>query len=102
MANFSRRKFLTLAPALTVPLLSIGTAVAADKPISDDLLVDRINQRIIADRELGIRPLTIEVENGKVTVTGFVETEKLRLRVVKVVKKVKGVREIDNRVEIKQ
>lgn len=87
---------------LTVPLLSIGFVVAADKPISDDLLVDRINQRIIADRELGIRPLTIEAKDGKVTVTGFVETEKLRLRVVKVVKKVKGVREVDNRVEIKQ
>ncbi|MND09920.1 BON domain protein [compost metagenome] len=56
----------------------------------------------MTDPQLGARPLQITVTDGKVTVTGFVENEKLQKRVDKVVKKVKGVREIDNRVEIRQ
>ncbi len=75
---------------------------AAEEPISDDLLYDRVNRALITDRELGARPLTIEVVDGKVTVSGYVETEKLRDRVEKVVKKVKGVREVDNRVQIRR
>ena len=87
---------------LVVLALAICTpAWAAKEEISDDLLYDRVNRALITDRELGTRPLNIEVTDGKVTVTGFVETEKLRERVEKVIKKIKGVREIDNQVEVR-
>ncbi len=83
-------------------LAAAGAAFAADKPISDDQLFDRVNRSLVTDSLLGARPLEIAVKDGKVTVTGFVENDKLQKRVDKVVKKVKGVREVDNRVQIRQ
>ena len=80
----------------------VSSAFAADEPLSDDQLFDQVNRRLVTDPQLGARPLQITVEDGKVTVTGFVENLKLQKRVDKVVKKVKGVREIDNRVQIRQ
>lgn len=87
---------------MATSLVAIATASAADEKVSDDLLFDRVNRRLIVDPQLGIRPLTVSVQDGKVTVTGFVETEKLRKRVDKIVKKAKGVREVDNQVQIRQ
>lgn len=96
VTQFTRRRCLTLGLAVA------GAALAADKPISDDQLFDQVNRRLVTDPQLGARPLQIAVQDGKVTVTGFVENEKLQKRVDKVVKKVKGVREVDNRVQIRQ
>lgn len=96
MTRFTRRKSLILG------LAAFGAAYAADKPVSDDQLFDQVNRSLVTDPQLGARPLQIAVQDGKVTVTGFVENEKLQKRVDKVVKKVKGVREVDNRVQIRQ
>jgi hyperosmotically inducible periplasmic protein len=79
-----------------------AAAFAADKPISDDRLFDEVNRSLVTDPQLGARPLQVAVKDGKVTITGSVENEKLLKRVDKVVKKVKGVREVDNRVQIRQ
>ena len=96
MTGFTRRRYLILGFA------AVSTAFAADEPISDDQLFDQVNRSLVTDRQLGARPLQVAVKDGKVTVTGFVENEKLQKRVEKVVKKVKGVREVDNRVQIRQ
>ena len=96
MILFTRRRLFTLV------LASAGAAFAADKPVNDDQLFDQVNRELVTDPQLGARPLQITVTDGKVTVTGFVENEKLQKRVDKVVKKVKGVREVDNRVQIRQ
>ena len=96
MTRFTRRKSLILG------LAAFGAAYAADEPVSDDQLFDQVNRSLVTDRLLGARPLQVAVKDGKVTVTGFVENEKLQKRVDKVVKKVKGVREVDNRVQIRQ
>jgi len=74
----------------------------ADKePVSDDLLYDRVNRALITDPKLGSRQLAVRVADGVVTVTGFVETKKLKKRVKKVVKKVNGVKEIRNQVTVR-
>lgn len=96
MSQFTRRRCLILWPAL------VGVVFAAAKPVSDDQLVDQVNRSLVTDPQLGARPLQVVVKDGKVTVTGFVENDKLRQRVEKIVKKVKGVREVDNRVQIRQ
>lgn len=88
-----RRELLAL-------LLTASAAGAADEPISDDLLYDRVNRALITDRELGTNQLQVEVSAGAVVVTGWVETAKLQKRVEKVVKKVKGVKTLDNRVQV--
>lgn len=96
--RLNRRQCLSAFAAI----FAVRGAFAADKQVPDNLLFDRVNQRLVGDRELGVRPLSITVEDGKVTVTGYVETDKLKKRVDKVVRKVKGVREVDNQVQIRQ
>lgn len=95
MSIVSRRNACLLA-------LIAPATLAADEPVSDDLLYDRVNRALITDRELGTNQLTVEVSGGAVVVTGWVETEKLQKRVDKVVKKVKGVKALDNRVQVRR
>jgi osmotically-inducible protein OsmY len=82
-------------------LLSVAPIGAAEEELTDDLIYDRVNRALITDRELGARQLEVTVENGKVRVTGFVESEKQQKRVDKVVKKVKGVVSVDNKTQIR-
>jgi len=65
------------------------------------LLYDRVIRKIVNDRQLKTNALKVAVEDGAVTVSGTVETEKLRVRVEKVVRKIKGVKQIDNQVRVR-
>ena len=76
-------------------------ALAADEEIEDDLLYDRVNRRLITDRDLGARQLQVKVEDGVVTVSGFVESEKMQKKVDKLVKKEKGVKKVVNETKIR-
>ncbi len=82
--------------ALSVP----GSAPAQDEN-PDDLLYDRVIRTLVNDRQLKTNALTVVVEDGAVTVTGTLESEKLRLRVGKVVKKIKGVKQVVNQVLVR-
>ena len=84
-------------------VLAIGVmpALAAEEKISDDLIYDRVNRALITDRDLGARQLKVTVKDGKVTVTGLVESEKQHKKVDKVAKKVKGVVSVENKTEIR-
>lgn len=90
------RRILT---ALLLVLASTG--FAAEPEVNDDLLYDRVNRALITDRELGTGQLEVKVEDGRVVVSGYVSTEKLQKRVDKVVKKVKGVKSVDNQVKVR-
>jgi osmotically-inducible protein OsmY len=76
-------------------------ARADDEEVSDDLLYDRVNRRLITDPDLGARQLQVKVEQGVVTVSGLVESEKMQKKVEKVVKKVKGVKKIVNETKVR-
>lgn len=65
------------------------------------MLYDRVIRKIVNDRQLKTNALKVAVEDGAVTVSGTVETEKLRVRVEKVVRKIKGVKQIDNQVRVR-
>lgn len=69
--------------------------------VSDDLLYDRVRRQLVIDRDLKIIDLEVEVKEGVVTVSGYVRTEKIRGRVNSVAKKVKGVKEVINKVEVR-
>lgn len=100
--NCPRWMVLLCVVALVAALTAATPALGAKKTISDDLLYDRVNRKLITDPDLGTRQLQVQVSAGQVTVTGFVETEKHRKKVPKVVKKVKGVQSVDNQVRIQR
>ena len=76
-----------------------GPAPAQDEN-PDDLLYDRVMRKLVNDRQLKTNALKVAVEDGVVTVAGAVESEKLRLRVGKVVKKIKDVKKVVNQVRV--
>ena len=76
-------------------------AFPADKGVSDDLIYDQVNRALITDRDLGARQLVVTVKDGKVAVTGSVDSDRHRKKVEKVVKKVKGVVSVDNQTKIR-
>lgn len=77
-----------------------GPAPAQDEN-PDDLLYDRVMRKLVNDRQLKTNALKVAVEDGVVTVAGAVESEKLRLRVGKVVKKIKDVKKVVNQVRVR-
>lgn len=74
-------------------------AIAAE-PVDDDTLYDQVRIRIANDRETGGNKIDVHVSGGKVELTGKVKTERQRLRAEKIAKKVKGVKDVVNRIEI--
>lgn len=100
MRNVRRRTSYLLCVFLAMALGCLP-AFAAEEKLTDDLLYDRVNRALITDRELGARQLKVTVQDGKVVVTGMVESEKQQKKVDKVVKKVKGVVSVDNKTVIR-
>ena len=72
--------------------------VCAQDESPDDLMYDRVIRKLVNDRQLKTNALEVSVKDAVVTVSGDVENEKLRRRVEKVVKKVKGVKAVVNNV----
>jgi osmotically-inducible protein OsmY len=97
MMPIGRRAILRL---LSAAVLAPVPALAAEE-ISDDALYDRVRRQLVNDRDLKILELEVEVKDGAVTVSGYVRTEKSRSRVDKVAKKVKGVKAVVNKVEVR-
>ena len=89
--------------ALAVLLLLVLTPLFADKaqaPVSDDTIVDQVRVRIAADSEVGSQPIQVDAHNGVVVLTGKVTSDKLKVKVEKITKKVKGVTGVDDKLVI--
>ena len=72
----------------------------ADKPVSDDLIMDQVRVRLANDAEVGGLAITVEVHQGAVTLKGKVRNDKQRSKAEKVAKKVKGVTSVVNQLVI--
>lgn len=69
-------------------------------PVSDDVIVDQVRVRIADDSEVGGQPIQVDAHNGMVVLTGKVSNDKLKAKVEKIAKKVKGVTGVDNKLAI--
>ena len=103
--SFSRfhgeRLRLLIGIALLAPALVMVPLPAQDEN-PDDIVYDRVIRKLVNDHQLKTNALRVAVNEGVVTVTGLVENEKLRLRVDKIVKKVKGVKKVVNQVRVRR
>lgn len=89
--------------ALLLVFLLAATALAAQKqqaPPSDDYLYDMVRRRLASDPVVKGGALEVDVKEGNVTLRGKVELEKQKERATKLAKKVKGVREVDNQLQV--
>lgn len=91
-----------ICAALAILFLLAGVCLAADKPISDDLIVDQVRIKLSADAEVKGGALTVESKQGVVTLGGSVESQRQKDKAAKLTKKIKGVKQVVNNIEIKK
>jgi osmotically-inducible protein OsmY len=86
---------ILLALALT-PLLA-----EKDKaPVTDDVIVDQVRVKIADDSEVGGQAIQVDAHNGVVVLTGKVTNDKLKSKVEKLAKKVKGVTGVEDKLTV--
>ena len=69
--------------------------------MTDDTISDAVRVRLASDQVVGVLPLQVTVKDGVVTLAGSVEAKSLKSRAESVAKKVKGVKQVVNNIEIK-
>jgi osmotically-inducible protein OsmY len=85
---------------LVLLLTLISTASAANKPVSDDFLIDTIRQKLAADAIVKGGAIEVVVKDGAVTLRGTVEEDKQKSKAEKIAKKVNGVKSVVNELKI--
>jgi len=91
-----------LCAVLALFLRAVTVCLAADKPVSDDHIIDQVRIRLSGDAEVKGGALVVDSKQGVVTLTGTVETSRQKDKATKLAKKVKGVRQVINNIEIKK
>ena len=91
-----------ISAVLSILFLLVSVCLAADKPISDDLIVDQVRIKLSADAEVKGGALVVDCKQGVVTLSGTVETYRQKDKATKLTKKVKGVKQVVNNIEIKK
>ncbi|HEX4164899.1 MAG TPA: BON domain-containing protein [Bryobacteraceae bacterium] len=83
--------------------LVLGTFPAfADQkpPVSDDRITDQIRMKLTADPDVKGGADDVLVKDGAVILKGRVETDRGKNKATKLAKKVKGVKSVDNELEV--
>jgi hyperosmotically inducible protein len=76
--------------------------LAADKVISDDAIYDNVRIKLASDIDVKGGALKVEVKQGVVTLGGVVESQMQKNKATKLAKKVKGVKQVVNQIEVKK
>ena len=74
--------------------------LSAEEPVHDDVLYDQVRIKIANDRVVGGGNIQVNVTNGVVELSGTVKHEKQRTQAEKVAKKVKGVKNVENKLRV--
>jgi osmotically-inducible protein OsmY len=87
--------------AISMTLILLAAAcLAASKPVSDDVIYDRVNIKLTADPVAKGGSFKVEVKAGVVTLTGVAADERQKDRAGKVAKKVNGVKQVINNLTV--
>ena len=88
--------------AFLVIFLMQAVCPAKDPPVvTDDTISDAVRVKLASDQVVGVLDLKVDVKQGVVTLAGSVEAKSLKSRAEHVAKKVKGVKQVVNNIEIK-
>lgn len=92
-------RFLALFLALL--LLGASAGAAMQTTDQDDRIYDEVRRRLAMDRDIKGNAFEVEVKDGVVTINGVVTRERHRSKAERIVKKVKGVKGVVNRLVVK-
>lgn len=91
-----------ICAVLALLLMFASVCLAADKPVSDDFIVDQVRIKLSADAEVKGGALMVDCKQGVVTLSGTVETSRQKDKASKLAKKVRGVKQVVNNIDIKK
>ncbi len=90
---------LLISPLL-VMVLAAGVLAEKTPQVSDDVIYDMVKRKLANDPDVKGGALTVTVKDAVVTLNGQVELQKQKERAAKLVKKIKGVRSVNNQLTI--
>jgi osmotically-inducible protein OsmY len=70
--------------------------------VTDDVITDQVRLKLAADPVVKGGALNVDVRAGVVTLSGVVAQDKQRAKAERVARKVKGVKQVINKIEIKK
>ena len=73
---------------------------AANAANMDSTIQAAVEKKLADDPEISALGITATVLNGKAMLIGTVKTEEMKTRVERMVKQVKGVKEVDNQISV--
>ena len=90
------------APIVVTPPAGGTTAstAPAESVNMDSTIQSAIDKKLSDDQEISALGITASVLNGKVMLMGTVKTEEMKTRIERLVKQVKGVKEVDNQISV--
>jgi hypothetical protein len=88
------------APIIVTPPAGGTTAAPSDTTNIDSTIQAAIDKKLADDPEISTLGITASVINGKVMLVGTVKTEELKTRIERMVKQIKGVKDIDNQISV--
>jgi osmotically-inducible protein OsmY len=91
------KRFLSVA-LLCVGVLAAGQDQKASTP--DDRISDQVRMKLATDPDVKGGALDVTVHDGTVVIKGLVDTEKGKSKATKLAKLVKGVKQVDNELQV--
>jgi hypothetical protein len=88
------------APVIITPPAGGTTAESSQPANVDSTIQTTIDKRLLEDPVFSAHTITATVINGKVTLLGTVKTEDVKIAVERMVRQVKGVKEVDNQITV--
>jgi len=88
------------APIIVTPPAGGTTTAPADTTNIDSTIQAAVDKKLADDPEISTLGITASVLNGKVMLIGTVKTEELKTRIERIVKQVKGVKDVDNQISV--
>jgi osmotically-inducible protein OsmY len=88
--------------AVLVLIITAAVCQTNDRLLTDDGIHDRVRISLSGDREVKGGALGVDVKQGVVTLSGTVETSRQKDKAAKLAKKVKGVKQVINNIEVKK
>ena len=94
---------ITKTTVVLLACLALQTFCLAKEPpkVTDDTITDQVRIKLADDPVVKGGALIVDVKNGVVTLSGPVELDKQKEKAEKVAKKVRGVKQVVNHIEIK-
>jgi hyperosmotically inducible periplasmic protein len=95
------KMILRICAVLMTLVLAAGVCVA-QKQVSDDAIYDNVRIKLASDSEVKGGDLQVDVKQGVVTLSGGVESQRVKDKAGKLAKSVKGVKQVVNNLAIKK